>query len=76
MHKKILIVLSLLIAVIGAEAQEIQARLTVMTSKIGTQVNKNVFQNLQTGVTNFLNNRKWTNDVYQQNENNRSTARR
>jgi len=68
MHKKILIVLSLLIAVIRAEAQEIQARLTVMTSKIGTQVNKNVFQNLQTGVTNFLNNRKWTNDVYQQNE--------
>jgi hypothetical protein len=50
------------------QAQEIQARLTVMTSKISTQVNKNVFQNLQAGLTNFLNNRKWTNDVFQPNE--------
>ncbi len=50
------------------QAQELQARLTVMTSKISTQVNKNVFQTLQTSLTNFLNNRKWTNDVFQANE--------
>jgi hypothetical protein len=68
MHKKLLLILSLIVVVSGAEAQEIQARLTIMTNKIGTQVNKNVFQNLQTGLTNFLNNRKWTNDAFQTNE--------
>lgn len=51
-----------------AHGQEIQARLTVMASKISTQVNKNVFQTLQTGLMNFLNNRKWTNDAFQPNE--------
>lgn len=51
-----------------AQSQEIQARLTVMASKISTQVNKNVFQTLQTSLTNFINNRKWTGDAFQTNE--------
>ena len=51
-----------------AQSQEIQARLTVMASQISTQVNKNVFQTLQTTLTNFINNRKWTPDVFQANE--------
>lgn len=51
-----------------AQSQEIQARLTVLTSKISTQVNKNVFQTLQTSLTNFINNRKWTGDAFQPNE--------
>jgi hypothetical protein len=51
-----------------AYSQEIQARLTVMTSKISTQVNKSVFQTLQTTLINFLNGRKWTKDNYQSNE--------
>ncbi len=50
------------------QSQEIQARLTVLTSKISTQVNKNVFQTLQTSLTNFINNRKWTGDAFQPNE--------
>ena len=68
MHKRILFFLSLMIVIASARAQEIQARLTVMTNKISTQVNKNVFQTLQTGLTNFLNNRKWTGDAYLPNE--------
>jgi hypothetical protein len=44
--------------------QELQVRLTVMTNQISTQVDKKVFQTLQTNLTNFLNNRKWTNEVY------------
>ena len=51
-----------------AESQEIQARLTVMAGKISTQVNRNVFQTLQTSLTNFINNRKWTTDAFQANE--------
>lgn len=48
-----------------AGAQELQARLTVITNQISTQVDKKIFQTLQTQLTNFLNNRKWTNDTYQ-----------
>jgi hypothetical protein len=50
------------------QAQEFQARFTVLTSKISTQVNKNIFQTLQTSLTNFINNRAWTKDAFQANE--------
>jgi len=49
-------------------AQEIQARLSVITSKISTQIDKKVFQTLQTSLTNFINNRRWTNDAFQPSE--------
>lgn len=65
-------ILSLFVAMllIGsfARSQEIQARLSVLTSKISTQVDKKIFQTLQTTLTNFLNGRKWTKDVFQPNE--------
>ena len=51
-----------------AQSQEIQARLTVMSGQISTQVNKNIFQTLQRSLTNFVNNRKWTTDVFQAQE--------
>jgi Domain of unknown function (DUF4835) len=68
MRKNIFFILSFAMATASVQAQEIQARLTVMTNKISTQVNKNVFQTLQSGLANFLNNRKWTNDAFQPNE--------
>ncbi|MBL7738528.1 MAG: DUF4835 family protein [Chitinophagaceae bacterium] len=68
MHKKFLFAFLLAGLLSSARAQELKARLTVITSKISTQVNRNVFQTLQTSLTNFLNNRKWTNDAFQQNE--------
>lgn len=68
MHKKILLSFLLAIAAASAQAQEIQARLTVMTSKISTQVDRKVFQTLQTALTNFLNTRRWTNDAFQPSE--------
>lgn len=68
MHKRILTVVFCLMTVAAVKSQEIQARLTVMTSKISTQVDKKVFQTLQTALTNFLNSRRWTNDVFQPSE--------
>jgi len=68
MLNKIFIVAFFFLFTTTVEAQELQARLTVMNSKISTTVNKNVFQTLQTTLTNFLNNRKWTNDAYSTNE--------
>jgi hypothetical protein len=49
-------------------AQEIQARLTVLTNKISTKVDKKIFNTLQSTLTNFINNRKWTADVFATNE--------
>jgi hypothetical protein len=62
--KKILFFLLATFAVKAATAQELQARFSIMSSKVSTQVDKKVFQTLQTALSNFLNNRKWTNDTY------------
>lgn len=55
------------VAVIS-NAQELQAKLTVNASKVSTQVDKKTFQTLQTALSNFLNNKKWTRDTYQPSE--------
>src|SRR3982750_3429672 len=51
-----------------AAAQELSARVTVNSSRIGTSVNKKVFQTLQTALSTFVNNRKWTKDVFSTSE--------
>ncbi|MFM8255308.1 MAG: DUF4835 family protein [Bacteroidota bacterium] len=48
-----------------ASSQEIQARVDILTNKISSQVDRRVFQTLQSGLTNFINSRKWTTDVFQ-----------
>ena len=68
MFKKAVIFFLILSLVNKAPAQEIQARLTVMANRISTQVNKSIFQTLQTSLTNFINNRRWTADTYQPSE--------
>jgi len=65
MHKKFLVAIILSTAVLFVQGQELQARLTIISVKISSTVNKSVFQTLQTSLTNFINNRKWTNDVFQ-----------
>jgi hypothetical protein len=61
---KKLIVILLLASSVQSGAQELQAKLTVISSRVSSQVDKKVFNTLQTQLTNFLNNRKWTNDTY------------
>lgn len=68
MHKKLLLAISFILILSTVHSQEIQSRITVVTSKISTQTDKKVFQTLQTALTNFVNNRKWTGDAFQQNE--------
>ena len=68
MHKKIFLVFAFVISAMLVHGQEIQARLTVMANKISTKVDKKIFQTLQTALVNFLNSRRWTNDVFQPNE--------
>jgi len=65
--KKILFALAI-VAAFSVNAQELQAKVTVLSQQIGTSINKNVFTTLQTQLTNLLNNRKWTKDVFQPQE--------
>jgi hypothetical protein len=49
-------------------AQELVARVSINSSQVGSNVDKKVFQSLQNAMVTFLNNRKWSEDTYQQNE--------
>ena len=68
MRKKMVLSISFLLAVVMADAQELQARLTVITSRISTNIDKKIFNTLQTTLTNFINNRKWSADAFNPNE--------
>jgi hypothetical protein len=58
----------LLLFPFGGKAQELQAKVTVIASRVNTTVDKRIFITLQTQLNNLMNTRKWTNDVIQQNE--------
>ena len=49
-------------------AQELKARVTIVSSRVGNTVNQNVFRTLQTALNNFMSNRKWTTDNFAPNE--------
>jgi len=66
--RKLIAIFILLATFQLAEAQELNARVTVVANRINNTVNKNVFNTLQTALNNFMNNRKWTNDVFAANE--------
>ncbi len=65
---RIYIILFWLLCSTVLQAQELKARVTVTTTRVSNNVNRSTFQTLQTALTNFLNNRKWTSDVYDPNE--------
>jgi hypothetical protein len=52
----------------GGKTQELLAKVTVIASRVNTTVDKRIFITLQTQLNNLMNTRKWTNDVFQQNE--------
>jgi hypothetical protein len=66
--RKIFLLLGFIGMVFIANAQELNARVTVSASQIGNNINKNTFLTLQTALNNFLNTRKWTKEVYAANE--------
>lgn len=52
----------------STQAQELNAKVTVVSSQISTTTDKRVFNTLQQALTNFLNNRKWTGENFKNNE--------
>ena len=66
--KRLIFLLFLTILYFYSNAQEIQARITINSSRVSSQTDKKIFQTLQTALHNFLNNRKWTGETFQANE--------
>ena len=70
MRNKIVLFIAFSFIYLFGNSQEIQAKLTVNVNKdkIPTTIDRKIFQTLQTVLTNFVNNRKWTNDAFQTSE--------
>ena len=68
MLKRIVFILVFFSYHLAVYCQELQARVTVNASRVPTTVDKKIFTTLQNQLTNFLNNRKWTSDVFQAQE--------
>lgn len=51
-----------------ASAQEFNAKVTVLSNRISTQVDRRIFNTLQNQLTNLINNRKWTEQNFKINE--------
>jgi len=62
--KRILCTLIVGFAATFSQAQELNARVSVVASQVSSSIDKKVFTTLQTALNNFLNKRKWTNDAY------------
>ncbi|MBX9780986.1 MAG: DUF4835 family protein [Chitinophagaceae bacterium] len=50
------------------QSQELQAKVTVLASRVNTTVDRKIFTTLQQQLNSFMNNRKWTGDVFKPNE--------
>lgn len=68
MRKSYKLIIAVLLLAVQVQAQELQARVTVLAQRVPTTVNKNIFNTLQTQLVNLLNNRKWTGDAFQTQE--------
>ena len=66
--RRLLFMFFLVLFLQHAEAQELNAKVNVVYAQISSNVDKRVFQNLQTSLQNFINKRKWTNDNFESNE--------
>lgn len=66
--RKILLILCVFCICNCITAQELQGKVIVFAQQVGNTVDKSVFTTLQNQLTNFINSRKWTGDVYQAQE--------
>lgn len=66
MHKVINIVCFIILFLLQQiTAQELRGRISIISNRVGTSVDKKTFQTLQTALNDFINNRKWTTENFQ-----------
>ena len=61
---KLFLVFFLIFLTANANAQELRARVSVLSNRVANNVDKKTFQTLQTVLNNFVNDRKWSNDKF------------
>src|SRR5664279_3132206 len=61
---KIIFFLFLICSTTIIKAQELRARVSVLSNRVANNVDKKTFQTLQTALDNFINTRKWTSDNF------------
>ena len=66
--RKCIVISVVMLLSLNLSAQELQTKVTVVSNRIGNNVNQNVFRTLQTALNNLMNNRKWTSDNFSSNE--------
>jgi hypothetical protein len=60
----VIFIFLVLLSIEPLEAQELNARVTVIYDQVSTTIDRRVFRTLQTGLNDFLNKRKWTNEDF------------
>jgi len=63
MFRPLLLIVCLAVSLASA-GQELQSRVNIIANKVSSQVDRKIFQTLQGSLTNFINSRKWTSDVF------------
>jgi hypothetical protein len=64
----LLIIVAFLVISINASSQDLRAKVTVLSGRINSTIDKKIFTTLQSQLNTLMNNRKWTNDVFKENE--------
>lgn len=64
MNKVFILIILIFGFLVKSHAQELRARVSVSSSRVSGNVDKNSFQTLQTALNNFVNDRKWSNDKF------------
>ncbi|MEP7250785.1 MAG: DUF4835 family protein [Ginsengibacter sp.] len=65
---KIIFLISFCLCLVTAKSQELKARVSVLSNRVGNNVDKKTFQTLQASLNDFVNNRKWSSDQFVQKE--------
>ena len=69
MRKNYLLWILLLAAGSGSlQAQELQANISIIATRVPATVDHKIFKTLQSALQDFLNNRKWSGETFQNNE--------
>jgi len=63
-YRKIIYSLFFSIILINSRAQELNCQVIINTSQIQGSANKQIFDQLQKSIFDFVNNRKWSNDIF------------
>lgn len=68
--KKLIILLCLICGSIAIKAQELNCNVTIISDQINAQqaAEKQVFVDMKIAISDFINNRRWTNDIFSQDE--------